>query len=210
MGAFEGSLTFKTFFVDGEPAAGFQDGFLTAIRERAFVELTPEDEEDRRTGWVCIERPLDTAFTRDKVFYNQYIALALRIDRWALPSALLKAYLDEATREYLEKNDTPRLGRREKDELKDLVTKKLKRRLVPSMKVIDCVWDTASGIVRFWTHSAAVCEEFQELFEDTFGLRLVPDSPYTAAVDLDVLDDDQLERFVQLEPEWFADVPEAA
>ena len=43
-------------------------------------------------------------------------------------------------------------------------------------------WNTNTGTVRFWNQSQTVCEHFQDFFEDTFGLRLVPDSPYTAAL----------------------------
>jgi len=209
MGAFEGSLTFRTFFVEGEPAAGFQDEFLERLSRYAFKELTPESEEDRSAGWVCAQRPLETEFTRDRVFMNQYLTVAMRIDKWSIPSTLFKAHLTEAQREYAASNDLEKLSRSDRQEVKDFVTKRLRRKIVPRMKVIDVVWDVHSRVVRFWSHAKTVSTEFQELFEDTFQMRLIPDSPYTAAVDLD-LDDDALETLVNLQPDWFVTPPELA
>ena len=83
-----------------------------------------------------------------------------------------------------------------------MVQSRLKRRLVPAMKVIDMAWNIHSGVLRFWTHSATTCEEFQEFFEETFDLPIVPDSPYTSAKDLGLSEED-LDRLANLEPEWF-------
>ena len=206
MGAFEGSISFKTFFVDGEPSEGFQDEFLARMTQTAFVELSPDTEDERAIGWVCIDSPLDTNFTRKSTIFNQYLALSLRVDKWSMPSTLLKAHIKEATRELLVKKNVPALSRRDKEELKAVITSKLKRRIVPSMKVVDMVWNIHTKVVRFWTHSTALCEEFQELFEDTFGMTLTPDSPYVAAK-MEGLDEDDLQKMAEVEPEWFIRPP---
>jgi DNA recombination-dependent growth factor C len=209
MGAFDGSLSFKTFFVDGEPPADYYDDYLARATKHRFVDLDPEQEEERRIGWVCIDQPLDTHFDRHRVFFNQYVALGLRIDRWALPTPWLKAMIKEATRDFMAKNDVPKLGRREKDNIKAVVQAQLRARVIPAMKVVDMVWDIHSRVVRFWSNSDTLGEEFQALFEDTFGLNLKPDSPYTAAAELQ-LGEKELDALVQLEPAWLVDIAEYA
>jgi hypothetical protein len=49
------------------------------------------------------------------------------------------------------------------------------------MKVVDLSWNLDTGVVRFWNHSARLVETLGEIFEDTFRLDLVPESPFTAA-----------------------------
>lgn len=205
MGALEGSLTYRTFFVDGEPPKNFRDDYLERIKRLAFRELSPELEDDRSIGWVCIEHPLDVDFQRAKVFFNEYLCLGLRIDRWSIPSLVLKAHLRDATQRYLAKTGAESLGRREKEDLKAEVVRQLKHRLMPSMKVVDMAWNLNTGHLRFWSHGGTLGEEFMGVFEDTFALRIVPDSPYTAAVELG-LDDDALARLAEIEPQPFVDL----
>ena len=205
MGALNGSLTYKTFFVEGDPPADFQDAYLEQISKLAFRDLAPESEDERRMGWVTIEDPLDVEFQRHKVFYNQYIALGLRIDKWSLPSALFKAQFNARVKEYLAAHDLPRISKKQREELQEEVRILLKQRLIPSMKVVDMTWDIHARIVRFWAHSASLGEEFQELFEDTFGLKLIPDSPYSAAQELG-LDEEQLKAMLEATPDWFLDM----
>ena len=204
MGALEGSITFRTFFVDDPLPKEFKTSFLERIQDQAFIDLDPESEEERRLGWVNIQHPLDSKFDApSKVFFNEYLCLGMRVDRWAIPTALLKAHLKEAMVEQQEKTGAERVGRRERNELKSMVTADLKRRLLPGMKVVDVVWNLEQQVVRLWSHSKSLGEEFIGLFEQTFHIRLVPDSPYTAGMALE-LEDEALERFTLIEPESFA------
>ena len=42
----------------------------------------------------------------------------------------------------------------------------------------------ADRIVRFWSQSPKALESMMELFEDTFGLPLLPESPAASAISL--------------------------
>lgn len=202
MGALNGSLSYTRFYVEGELPPDYRRRFVEAAQERAFIPLAPGDEDEERMGWCSIEHPLDLVFDEHKLFYNEYLNLALRIDRWRLPAALVKAFCTEAERKYLLENRKERLRKSEREEIKASIIADLKARLLPALQTIDVSWNTHSGIVRFWNQSARLCETFQDLFEETFKVRLIPDNPYVSALQCE-LDETQTERLADLEPVLF-------
>ena len=107
--------------------------------------------------------------------------LGFRTDRWVLPGSAMKRALREAEAAYLEKKGRARLTRREKNELKLLVAKKLKKSFAPSTRSIDLSWSLDENLVRFFSHAEKPSGAMMELFKKTFGLSLVPESPYTLA-----------------------------
>lgn len=214
MGALEGSLTFKTFYVNGEPPNNFHDPYMHSLQSHFFEPLSPVGEEERSVGWVPAQDPIAEEFRRDQLFFNQYIVFAMRIDKWALPSAWVKAMLRKALAERMpeltpeeaqkQKEDgklrpSAKLSKREKDKVKLEVVTDLKHKILPTMKVIDVVWDINESMVRFWSTSQSVCDEFVELFEATFGLTLDADSPFLMAKHLGIGEKD-LETMVEADP----------
>lgn len=214
MGALEGSLSFKTFYVEGEPPNDFQEAYLRNLQSHFFEPLTPLGEEERAVGWVPTQDPIAKEFTRDHVFFNQYIVFSMRIDKWALPAPWVKAMtrkavaerLPELTAEEAEKQKeegklrpSAKLSKREKDKIKLEVITDIKNKILPAMKVIDVVWNISECTVRFWSTSQAICDEFAELFEATFGLTLNADSPYLMAEHLG-FKEKQLESMIEADP----------
>ena len=210
MGALQGTLSYKLYYVDGDVPRGFTLELVERITPRAFEPLTPDCEEDERVGWVVLDRPLQTdrdSFDVHSVVYGQFVNLGLRVDTYSIPSALMKAHLQQAERSYQEENGKARISKFEKDDLKSMVRRSLKERIVPRMKVYDLSWDTHAGRVRFWSQSNRIGELFQGLFEDTFGLRLLPASPYITATRLS-LGQEQVARLAEVEPCTFATRPQ--
>jgi hypothetical protein len=161
-----------------------------------------EEDDEQRTGWCSIENPLDCDLDHHKVFYNSYLNLGLRTDRWQIPAPLFKAHFGEAERAYLKKRGRERLSKRDKEELRAVVSRKLRAQLMPAMKVIDLSWNLEMGVVRFWNQSSRVHEGLSELFADTFELELVPESPYTVACEIG-LSDAHARAFQTLKPTLF-------
>ena len=214
MGALEGSLTFKTFYVEGEPPADFQEAYLQNLGKHFFVPLSPAGEDERTVGWVPAQDPIATEFRRDQVFFNQYIVFAMRIDKWSLPAPWVKARTRQAIAEQhpelseeeaqAQKEDgklRPRakLSKREKDKIKNEVIAEIKHQILPTMKVIDVVWNISECTLRFWSTSQAICDEFVEMFEATFGLTLDPDSPFLMARQLG-FSEKMLDAMLDVEP----------
>ncbi len=208
MSAFRGNLTFARFYVTGDIPDDVPGTTLRRIRANAFQPLSPEEDKSEGVGWANIEDPVDIDLDHEKVFYNEYVCLSLRLDRWAVPGPLLKAHLREAEQALLEKRGLEKLGRQAKADLKIMVVRKLRRQLVPSLKSYDMVWNLNSHIVHFFSQSERITTLFDDLFKKTFKLDLVPESPGTAA-DRAGLDAKQATALAGLEPTTLARVEQS-
>ena len=181
MGAIRGSLTYARFFVTGDLPGDLAGASLKRIRASASQPLVADEDVSERHGWCSIEDPMDTDLDHEKIFFNEYVCLGLRIDRWMVPKPLLNAHLRDAEAALLERKGLEQLGRKAKADLKLFVLKKLRRQMVPVTKSVDLVWNVNTGVARFFSQSEKVHLLVQELFEKTFRLKLVPESPGTAA-----------------------------
>lgn len=180
LGALRGSLTYSRFFVVGDLPADLASATMKRIRAAASQPLNPDEDVSERHGWCSIEDPMDTELDHGKVFFNEYVCLGLRIDRWVVPKPLLNAHLREAEETLIQKKGLEKLGRKAKADLKLFVLKRLRRQLMPSTKSVDLVWNVNTGVCRFFSQAQKLHLLAEELFEKTFRLRLVPESPGTA------------------------------
>lgn len=199
MGAFGGPLTFSKLWVRGELPEGFRDRFVKHLRLRTFQPLSPEDDADERVGWCVVGSPMDLELGHENVYYGSYLAVGVRVDRWRLPTTVLKAEIAEATRAALAKSGRERLTKAEKDDLKLRVSSRLRKKVLPSMRAADFVWNLDAGVAYFFNQSAKAIEQLGVLFEQTFGLELALDCPYLAAVERH-LSDAELEVLAAVEP----------
>src|SRR4051812_40086582 len=103
MPALKGSLTYARFFVEGELPDDFRDRFPKAIRSKAMKPLDPDDDTPERSGWSRIGDPFEVDLGYGDVFFNEYLNLGFRTDRWAIPGPMLRAKLREAETAYLAK-----------------------------------------------------------------------------------------------------------
>ena len=181
MPALKGSLTYSRHYVDGQVPDDFRDKFVKAIRLRAMKPLEPDEEAAERSGWCRLGEPFEVDLGYEDVFYNEYLNLGFRTDKWVIPGPMLRAKMRDAEAAYLQKKGRERISRSERNELKQLVSKKLRKQLVPVMRVVDVSWSIDEGIVRFFSASPKQGALLAELFTKTFALKLVPETPYTLA-----------------------------
>lgn len=199
MGALRGSLTYSRFFVVGDLPDDLPSASTKRIRANASQPLNPDEDVSERHGWCAIEDPMITDLDHESVFFNEYACLGLRIDRWVVPKPLLNAHLRDAEEALLEKKGLEKLGKKARADLKLFVLKRLRRQLMPSTKSVDLVWNVQTGVARFFSQSERIHLLVQELFEKTFRLKLVPESPGTAA-ERRGLDARAQQRWDMLEP----------
>jgi hypothetical protein len=154
---------------------------LEAIRLRKFTPLSPEDEASEAIGWCVIERPFDLDFQPDRVFYDRFVQLGFRVDKWKIPGVLMRSQVADEEQRMLSRAGREKLTRAEKEDIKLRVIGRLRKKILPTSRALDVLWDLDAGTVLFFTHSARATEEFAALFETTFGLELQADSPYAAA-----------------------------
>jgi recombination associated protein RdgC len=198
MPALKGSLTYARFFVEGEPPKDFREKYMRAIRLRAMQPLEADDDAAERSGWCAIGEPFDLDLHYDGVFYNNFINLGFRTDRWSIPGPLLRTRVREAESAYLLKRGRERLSRSEKAEIKQLVARKLRKQFVPTTRHTDLSWSLEDGVVRFFSQSVRPTATMLELFTKTFGLKLLPEAPYTLAARLG-LDNAEEQAWARLE-----------
>ncbi len=202
MGVFNGSVSVTKFFVEAELPKRFAETFIKNVQLRTFRELTVDGEEEEASGWCAAGNGLDLELTHEKVFLNSYLVLALRVDRWRIPRPLFKAQFEVAQAEYRARTGKEKLSKREKDELKFRVNRRLRRKVIPVMRVFDLCWDLNRGEVWFWNRAARVNDDMSGLFEQTFALALTEAAPYVVARRL--LGEESTEPLMALEPSLFA------
>jgi len=203
LGARGGSLTFTRFFTQGALPKDLRRKFLEAAKLRVFEPLKPEDEALEATGWCVMERPFDLELDSAKMFHDNFVLLGFRVDRYRIPGALLKSQISDEEQRQLARGKKTKLSRNEKLEIKDRVVMRLRKKLVPSSKAIDLCWHLDSGVVLFFGHSKRMLLDFAALFEKSFGLALMEDSPHAAASRADL--PRELERALkQIEPLSFS------
>jgi hypothetical protein len=181
LGVSRGALTFTRLFVQGKPPKDLRKKYLDAVRLRKFTPLAPEDEASEAVGWCVIERPFDLDFQPDRLFYDRFVLLGFRVDKWRIPSVLMRSQVADEEQRMLSRAGREKLTRAEKDDIKLRVLGRLRKKILPTSRAFDVLWDLDAGTVLFFTHSARATEEFAALFETTFGLELQTDSPYAAA-----------------------------
>lgn len=184
MPALRGTLTYARFYVEGDLPDDFRERFMRSIRLRAMRPLEIDEEELERSGWCKIGEPFTTDLSYDDVFSASFVSLGLRTDRWAIPASVLNRHVRDAEKAYLAKKGREAMSRRERGELKLMIAKKLRRQVSPATRLVDLVWSLDEGLVRFFSHAEKPAGVMSELFTKTFGLRLVPEAPYTLAARL--------------------------
>lgn len=199
MGALTGSITFSTYYVDGEPDAGFKDEFIAAMNKRRFKEIDVAADLDESIGWTSISDPFDSEFELAKVSWGDYWVCALRQDVIRIPAAAFKLHFKKALGEYLAQTGKERATKAEEEEVKDHLEKSLRRRVLPSIRTYDVVWNLQRGVVWFWTTNKRMGEIFTDLFTDTFGFPLIPKNPY-ALLERMELPEELMKTAIAIEP----------
>ena len=203
MGARGGTLTFTRFFTQGALPKDLRRKFLEAAKLRVFQPLKPEDEALEATGWCVMERPFDLELDAAKMFHDSFVLLGFRVDRYRIPGALLKSQIADEEQRQLARGKKTKLGRNEKLEIKARVVMRLRKKVIPTSKAIDLCWHLDSGVVLFFGHSKRMILDFMALFEKTFGMQLLEDSPHAAATRAEL--PRELQRaFEQIEPLSFS------
>ena len=203
MGVFTGTITYRKYRVVGDLESDFQEKAMEAIHKNRHTEIDPSSEDEMKVGWVGIGDLLQTEPLYDRTFFAGKVFLTMRMDTLKLPAATLKVYLTQAETEFMEATGKERLSKADKEEVRDLITKQLRKRAIPGIKGFDMVWDLEDESVRFWSQSKGPCDEFEHLFAETFGLRLIPRTPFTAIEKKIGLSEEMANDALKLQPADF-------
>ena len=197
MGMLRGSAAMVRFRVEGTPPQPFWEVAAEQIQAHAFQDID-EGLDEYSAGWTAVDDMLATDFSRIPYVVGDYLVLGLRVDERKVPAAVLRKYCLKEERRILAERGLPRLGRQARAEIRDRVHAELARKAPPVPSCYELAWSLARNVVYFFSTSKkgmAVCEE---LFYETFGVRLVLEIPYLAAERF--LDDEGRRRLAALQP----------
>ena len=183
MGAFQGGITYRQYRVDQHLPPQWQKKVQVGFSNQLAKEIDPQSEDERSTGWCNAHFALDTSLTLEQCLYNEYIVAGMRVDTLIVPKRLLAVYCEKEERRAMRELRKEVLTRYERAEIREQVEKTLRKKVLPSIKSTEMVWNWETGYVRFFSTSKGLNEEFTELFEESFGLTLTPEYAYTLAHD---------------------------
>jgi hypothetical protein len=169
-------------FIAPPPAKLDRDAFADAVARRTFRELDASVAGGKQAyGWVGIHDPLATALGTADLFFQQYLVVGFRYDKWTIPGKLLWLERRRVEEQKKAERGIPRLGAASRREIKEEVEARLLLRALPTPRLFDCAWNLDTGRVFFTGKSKAPRDCFVDLFRETFGITPTPLIPYLAA-----------------------------
>ena len=178
--------SFRRYRLAGALPPPHGDEFYTGLTDRAFQPLTPA--EDRTYGWVDPDNLLLTDFHIGTVMRGAWAAISVRIDKRRVNARLLRAHLDlelEARRKAsIDAGGKGRIRREERKELRVDIERRLARETAPSIDVVPVLIHSKRRVVHVLSLSRGANEVVQLLFLDTFGVELVPLTPWRRSIEL--------------------------
>jgi len=206
MGALQGGLTYRQYRVKEKLPTTWQAKVQKGLVSNVAKPLDPEGEFDRVVGWCSAQFILDTDMSLDLCLQDPYLVVALRVETIKIPGGLLKVHCESEERKVKRELKKEALSRYERAEIREQVEARLRKRVLPTMKSFEVLWNTETGVVRFFTTNKTLNEELMDLFEDSFNLTLIPDYAYTIAQSEDLaLEKEELEALESIEPTPFVD-----
>jgi DNA recombination-dependent growth factor C len=168
--------------VKGTIEGNFWQSVEDGIQKGVFKDIG--DTGELSLGWTSFEDFTDTEFSRSSYVRSTYIALGFRIDTIRVPPRILEIHLKKQIQSVLKTSGRTRLSSTERRELKERVKESLLKQILPSIQVIDVIWDTAKSTIYLGTLSAKTRERFEEHFKRCFGLSILPIIPFIRAEEL--------------------------
>lgn len=207
MGAFHGGLTYRQYRVKESLPNHWQTKVLAGLLNNLAQEVSPTDEDTKSVGWCSAEFPLDTQLTLEQCLYrDEYLVFSMRVDTLNVPKGMLNIYCEAEERRIKKEQKKEALNRYERAEVREQVEQALRKKVLPSIRSTEMVWNWPEGIVRFFTTNKSLNEEFVELFEESFGLTLIPEYAYTLAQDPNLgLSKKELKQLDVIEASSFVD-----
>ena len=147
--------------------------------------------DEMSAGWVSMDDPTDSEWRTSTPDRVAHLVWTLRIDKRSVPAQLLevrtrlevKKFLERRREEIKEKVLIPFANKDEKREIRDRVYASLLSQAAPVPSLADVVWvypgDATQAEIWLCTSSTAVIEKFQHLIKNTFGLGVLPITPFT-------------------------------
>lgn len=181
MGAIGGSISVRRYRVRGESPNDFTDRVGQRLAARAHTPIDPRGEEDRSVGWAAADDPFDTDLRAERVLFDNWLVVTMRVDTLRIPRAQMAPMLRERLQAHEHEEGEPP-DRRTRRRIENEVKRALRLRVLPSVRTYDLAWNLDEGVVLFWGTGDKLTEALHDLFETTFDRGLETMGPAALAL----------------------------
>lgn len=200
MGFLSGSASFVRFSVEGELPENPLEYIADRVVSFAFQDID-ETFDEYSIGWVSILNMFDTQFNYGSYAAGDYVVLSLRVDERKVSPAILKKFVMKEEERVKQEKQIPKLARSLKVEIKERVRTELTRKAIPIPVVYDLCWNLSDSTLYFFTTNKKAHALLEDYFNETFGLMIRQQIPYTVAEHL--VDEEGVERLATINPDIF-------
>ena len=177
MGILSKSCSLSQYTTSTDLPPNFLSKVADKIKYRAFIEIEQDSikersVKERSVGWVDLYNMLDSSFETVNFLKEPYITLSMRVDKRSIPASIIKRNCLVKEQEIMEIEGITFISGKRKKDIKESAKQSLLSKVLPTTQVYDMVWNYITGHVLFTNTSTKLCDEFQELFFNTFDLRL--------------------------------------
>jgi hypothetical protein len=177
-----GTITCRGYRLVAEPPADFRAKMHADLRRHAFQPVNPE-RSPRSLGWVNPRDILDTDLRTEKIIFDDFLALGLRVDKVSVNAKILKAHCQQAISRIMKERDRKQLSRDERTVILEKTRIDLMKKQTPISSFYEMAWNLESNRVYFSATGGTLNTEFCDLFQETFHTGLTPLFPYLRAED---------------------------
>lgn len=185
MGLIDKSGSFSQYTTFTELPNNFLNIIADKIKRNAFTPINEETIQERSAGWVNISNMLDNKFESLEFLKEPFIAMSLRVDTRTVPIEALKRYCLEEEEQVKTTQNIDYLSKSRCEDIKEMVKLRLLKRVIPSTKVYDMIWNYTTGRLIFASTNIKLCNEFQDKFVKTFDIET--NSIHPAMIGSDIL-----------------------
>lgn len=200
MGFLSGSASFVRFSVEGELPENPLEYIADRVVSFAFQDID-ETFDEYSIGWVSVLNMFDTQFNYGSYAAGDYVVLSLRVDERKVSPAILKKFVMKEEERVKQEKQIPKLARSLKVEIKERVRTELTRKAIPIPVVYDLCWNLSDSTLYFFTTNKKAHALLEDYFNETFGLMIRQQIPYTVAEHL--VDEEGVERLATINPDIF-------
>jgi len=190
MGLLSSTVSINRYYVEGKIEEHILGIVKKGLIKYSFKE-TGETLSDKMSGWTSFNNHFKPDFEGSSFVLGDYFVFSLRIDKKSVSSKIIKKYLYFETLKRLEESGQKYLPVNEKKLIKEHVMSVLLLRVPATPNIYDVVWNYEKSIICFFSNNKSANEEFETLFQRSFNKHLIKIFPYSEAVILSGLSDQE-------------------
>lgn len=158
----------------------YRDVYIQEMIRYSFRSIEDDSDIERSVGWVDLFQNEDIP-SKEEVFKGDFLTFSMRIDTKKVPASAHRSLCKKLLIEKRQQNPQEKITKEVHQEIKEIAKSLLLKKVIPSTKVYDVIWNIKKNNIWFSGTSDKLVQEFICLFENTFHLTLTPLFPFNLA-----------------------------